>query len=359
MTASYRCASATPQRLRCMGGLQLFMKLIKLLPLLLLLSCSNNVELVRLKGETMGTTYTIKYVKRDKTPSFKEVKAKVDEFLLKFNNSVSTYIKDSTISKFNQSLPGQEIMIDEYMMKSLTTSRQVYKASRGHFDPSIGPLVNLWGFGPNSSKKVPTPEQIKTAKEKVGLSKLAPIRREILNGKESFFITKPVEGFYLDFSAIAKGFAIDIIAEILEHEFFIRDFMIEIGGEIKVKSFKKESWNLAVETPSESSRSVQKIIPIVNGSIATSGNYRNFFESGGKKFGHTINPFTGISERSNLLSATVVADDCWYADAWATGFMALGDEKALDFADKYGIQAYFIVNKDGKLAEVYSKAWKY
>ncbi len=301
----------------------------------------------------MGTTYTIKYIKREETPSYKIVKNHIDAFLKDYNQSVSTYIPNSTISKFNKGKANIPIQVDEYFLNSLKLSRKIHKMSEGFFDPSIGPLVNLWGFGPKKTSRQPSKREIDKTLEFTGLNKLKAIEPSKMS------IEKFHENFQLDFSAVAKGEAVDYIANDLEHKFFIRDFMIEIGGEVRVKSFKKESWSIGIETPKENNRAILKILPIKEGALATSGNYRNFFEKDGRKFGHTINPFNGESVQTSILSSSVVSTTCGEADAWATAFMAMGLENAIRIADKFNISALFVVNHQGELVQRTSKSWTY
>lgn len=324
--------------------------------LILNTGCSKNVELVLIKGQTMGTSYNIKYVKRDKTPSYKEVKVRVDRFLVKYNQSLSTYLPNSTISIFNRTPVGSEIEIDKWFKDMIIISKDINKKSDGYFDPSIGKLITLWGFGAKKKTTKPTKEKINNVLKDIGIEK-AVIKKGTI--KEKFLTQRPSDNFTLNFSAIAKGHAVELVSIMLEKEFDIRDSMVEIGGEIQVRSFKKDNWNLAIESPSENSRSIHKIIPLQNGAVATSGNYRNFYEENGKKIGHTISPFNGRPFISNLVSASVVNESCARADAWATAFMAMGSEKALEIANIYGIKAFFIINNKGKLDTLKTDAWDF
>jgi thiamine biosynthesis lipoprotein len=204
----------------------------------------------------------------------------------------------------------------------LACSREVAQRTGGAFDPTVGPLVRAWGFGPD--KKVPVPDslKIKTLRELVGLHKV-----ESKNG-----LRKPA-GVELDFSAIAKGQAVDVLGDFLERK-NIKDYLVEIGGEVRCrgKNDKGEPWSIGIEDPTVDplTQRVLAIIKLENRSMATSGNYRNFYEKDGVIYAHIIDPRTGYNARHNLLSASVFAPDCMRADAYATAFMVLGLDKSLE-----------------------------
>lgn len=293
----------------------------------------------------MGTTYSIKYIPTGKTPKITVVNYEVNGLLERVNQEMSTYIKDSEISKFNNSTePGMPFKISPDFFNVLLFSMQVAKETKGRFDPTIGPIVNLWGFGPDGKRKVPTEDEIRLAKFKSGFNKLS------LQPKESS-IVKQVKGLYVDLSASAKGFGVDKVGEYLE-SLGINNYMIEIGGEVRTKGSKNgKMWTIAIESPhpTDPTKPFQKVLKLKNHAVATSGNYRNFFEKDGKKYGHTIDFRTGKPTSHTLASVTVVnSGKCMETDAWATALMVMGPVEGLEFAEKKGLSAYFIYRLAGQ-----------
>jgi thiamine biosynthesis lipoprotein len=286
---------------------------------------------VEFQGQTMGTiAYNVKYI----DAGGKNLKASTDSLLIAFNQSLSTYIPDSEISTFNQGtlFPFET----EHFYKVLASSKEVYEATNGAFDPTVGPLVNAWGFGPEG-RKTPLDEEIAAIKEKVGFDKIF---------FDSISVCKLHEGVYLDFSSNAKGYAVDLVAELLEAN-DIHNYLVDIGGELRAKGVNLENatWRVAIEKPNfeTQSREGSAILTLADKAIATSGDYRNFYEKDGKKIAHTINPKTGYPAEQNILSSTVVAQNCMLADAYATAFMVLGFEASLKVLEQHPeLQAFFI-----------------
>lgn len=298
---------------------------------------------VEYQGQTMGTiAYTVKYIDKEG----KNLKISTDSLLKAFNQSLSTYIPDSELSTFNQ---GTVFPFEtEHFYKVLAASKDVYEATNGAFDPTVGPLVNAWGFGPEG-RKTPLEEEIATIKEKVGFDKIF---------FDSISVCKLHEGVYLDFSSIAKGYAVDIVAELLEAN-NIHNYLVDIGGELRAKGKNLENltWRIAIEKPNFESqvRESSAILALENKSIATSGDYRNYYEKDGKKIAHTINPQTGYPAEQNILSSTVVAENCMLADAYATAFMVLGYEASLKVLEQHPeIQVFFIYANDSGELQTYT-----
>lgn len=319
--------------------------------LVLFWGCSKPIKPSHIVGRTMGTTYSIKYVAGKNTPAITIVNQEVNKLLFEVNRQMSTYIPTSEISVFNKRVKKNiSYKISSDFFKVLSLSMDIAKKTSGKFDPTIGPLVNLWGFGPDSKRKVPSDIDLEKAKSIVGFDKLK------LSGSS---ISKSVEGLYLDLSASAKGFAVDKVAEYLE-SLGSKNYMVEIGGEVRTSGSKGgKMWKIAIESPhpTDATKSYQKILKLTKHAVATSGNYRNFFEQGGKKYGHTIDFRTGKPTEHTLASVTVVhPDSCAKADAWATAMMVMGPVQGLEFAEKNGISAYFIYRasgqKEGSFVEV-------
>ncbi len=283
-----------------------------------------------IEGSTMGTTYHIRYID-DQHRDFKQA---VDSVLVAFNQSMSTYIPDSEISEFNR----QDSLRyrSQFFYPVVEKSREIFERTSGAFDPTVGPLVNAWGFGPDRSRN-PSQQVVDSLLQLVNYDLIEFNRERIKKAKP---------GVMLDFSAIAKGYGVDVVARYLEQQ-KIRNYMVEIGGEIMCKGINAEGslWRIGIDNPNmeqERDRPLQAIVRLDNRALATSGNYRNYYVVDGKKYSHTISPVTGKPVQHNLLSASVFAEDCMTADAYATAFMVMGTEKAIDVAQKWGLDIYLI-----------------
>ncbi|MAD96437.1 MAG: thiamine biosynthesis protein ApbE [Flavobacteriaceae bacterium] len=290
---------------------------------------------VDLAGSVFGTTYKITYLDTDIN-----YQKELDSLFEMTNNSVSTYIPNSIISKVNR---GENVPIDTIFSEVLQKSKRIYKETNGFFDPTVGSLVNAYGFGPANSKINLTQKQIDSIMPFVGLDKVRA---------EGAIIQKEHPNIYLDFNSIAKGSGIDIVARFFDAK-GINNYLIEIGGEIRTKGVKGEGkpWVIQVVNPVDADNSGGfKKINLSNKSMATSGNYRKFRVSdNGTKYVHTINPKTGKAEESNLLSASIIGtSDCADVDAYATAIMAMGLEKAKEFLDKRSDLEVILIYTDEK-----------
>ena len=266
---------------------------MKLIVLFLLLLCSLGCQqiensIVEWRGKTMGTTYLVKFTQAPDGPMLPS-QQEVDKILKAVNASMSTYIPTSEISKINrEGKKNKPYSISEDFNRVLEFSMDMAERTEGVFDPTIEPLVNLWGFGPNGQRQVPSPADISNTKKRVGFQKVAHDSKQM----RVMFVE---DGMELDFSASAKGFGVDKIAEFLNKR-RIANYMVEIGGEIRTRGTKNgKPWQIAIEVPDPdlSKKSIQKIMPLTNISAATSGSYRNFFMQDGKGYSHTINHVTG------------------------------------------------------------------
>ncbi|MEQ8358472.1 MAG: FAD:protein FMN transferase [Cytophagales bacterium] len=288
---------------------------------------------IQIEGNTMGTTYHIKYID-DKKINYK---SEIDDLLVDFNQSLSTYISDSEISQFNQS--DSIIFKSEFFLPVLIKAKEVYEFSNGSFDPTVMPLVNAWGFGFKNSENIDSTD-IDSLMQFVGFEHI------IYNEKS---INKDTSGVMLDFSAIAKGYAVDLIGEYLE-ERGIKNYMVEIGGEVRCrgKNNKNSIWLIGIDNPkyNEDGKSLKATVKLENLSLATSGNYRNFYVKEGVKYAHTINPITGYPVDHTLLSASVFSEDCMTADAYATAFMVMGTEETMELSQKLGLMIYLVYSNE-------------
>jgi len=297
-------------------------------------------QLVHFSGTTMGQIrYNVKYYH----PKGTNLKISVDSLLQVWNQSLSTYIPGSEISRFND---GDSCFTfqSKYFYPVLNTSKIVYNKTDGAFDPTVGPLVNAWGFGPDKSNS-PDSLLIDKLRPLIGFDKIHFNKQKVC---------KDFPGMKLDFSAIAKGYAVDVVAVFLESK-GIQHQLVEIGGELLCKGTKDGNipWRTAIEDPGVEvyEQKILAVVDITNRAIATSGNYRNYYVHNGKKYGHTIDPGTGYPVQHSLLSASIFANDCMTADAYATAFMVMGVKKSLEvLKNNPKIDAYLIYeNETGQL----------
>jgi len=295
----------------------------------------------KLHGLAFGTSFNISV-----NDAKNEVEERsVDSLIHLMNRSLSTYIPNSDISKINSG--DSSITVDVLFEEVFLKAKRVYQETGGAFDPTIGILVNAWGFGPGKSLNSMNGSTIDSLMNFVGFDQV-----ELKNHK----VIKRHPSIYLDFNASAKGFGVDLIGRYFE-SLGISDYMVEIGGEIRARGNNSRGmpWKIAIEEPNfDGSRSFQTIVELNNESIATSGNYRKFLIDSvtGEKYAHTIETKTGYPSRSNLLSASVIAaSDCADVDAYATAFMAMGYNKSVSFLENHpNLKVFFIYSdKDGSI----------
>lgn len=276
----------------------------------------SDTKLIMLQGKTMGPIeYHVKYLSSDGI----SYQGEVDSLLAAFNQALSTYVPTSEISRFNQS--DSLVFETGFMLPVLEASQYIHEITKGAFDPTVGPLVNAWGFGPNKQPSADT-AKVDSLLNLVGFHKIR---------FTSTYVTKGVSGMYLDFSAVAKGYAVDLVGNYLASK-SVENFMVEIGGEVtcRGKNERGELWLIGVNNPDPDTdnEGVAATVGLDNRAMATSGNYRNFYVLDGKKYAHTIDPASGRPVQHSLLSATVFASDCMTADALATACMVMGVEKS-------------------------------
>ena len=285
-------------------------------------------------GLIFGTMYSVTY--QSKT----DLKSSIDSMLKVFDGSLSPFNDTATISRINRN---ERVIADELFATVFRKSLEVSEATDGAFDITVAPLVNAWGFG---FKQVSFPDSIMVD----SLLQLTGYEKVSMN--EQGEVVKQDERMMLNCSAIAKGYAVDVIANLLKSK-GVKNMMVDIGGEVVVhgKNPKEKKWRIGINKPVDDSlatnQELERIVEITNAAIATSGNYRNFYYNNGKKYAHTIDPSTGYPVQHSLLSATVVANDCMTADAYATAFMVMGVEKALEMAESNpDIEAFFIFSDE-------------
>lgn len=308
------------------------MKIVNVLILFILVSCSSKIELVEVSGNTMGTYYKVKTY-TDESPE--NVKKEVDKLLKLFNDIFSTYIPTSELSLINNS-EFKRFELSKPLKRVFIISQDIFRKSGGYFDITVGPLVNAWGFGPNGKQKKPSKAQLQELMDSIGFHNIE-LKDKILRFSK--------ENTYIDMSAIAKGFAVDEITKFLEFNGH-QNMLVEIGGEVRTTGTKLDgsSWRLGIEGPGDSlGAKISKVIPLNSKSLATSGSYRNFVKYGEEVFNHTIDPKTGYPVKHQTISVSVISDYCADADAWATALMSMGAKKGLDLANKQNLAVYFQV----------------
>ena len=320
-----------------------------------LVACTESPpDTVRLSGATMGTRYHITWLGSAEQPSPEQLHSGIEAVLEDVNASMSTWREGSEISRFNRSPAKEWFSLSQPFADVFAMARLVSEASGGAYDVTVAPLVNLWGFGPEMGEEVPAAADIAAALKNVGQGRLDFDPRGPA-------LRKPGP-MALDFSSIAKGYGVDRVAEWLEAQ-GVQHYLVEIGGEIRVAghSPRGEPWRIAIEKPSPDAlravgRSVQETIILTDAALATSGDYRNFFEVDGVRYSHTLDPRTGTPVRHELVSVTVIHPSATMADAWATALTVLGAEAALALAQKEQLAVYLVVREGGDFRSLVSPA---
>jgi len=293
-------------------------KYIIILLTALLFSCNDKpvqMQKMVVEGEAQGTTYRIVYL----TNNGSNYQRGIDSLLIEIDNSLSTYQPNSVISKLNQS--EKEFKVDKMFIDVFNAAKDVYRRSDGAFNPALAPIVNAFGFGFMDVDGV----------DSLMIDSLLKLTNFNEFALEKNIVFKSHSKMMLDFNAIAQGYSVDVLCNYLEKK-GVENYMVEVGGELKVKghNLKNTLWRIGIDKPIENmqERELKAIVNLENSALATSGNYRKFYEKDGVKYSHTINPKTGYPIRHKLLSATVITDDCAMADAYATVFMVIGLEKS-------------------------------
>lgn len=318
-----------------------------LLGLLLALSaaCGRPPEPISFSGPTMGTVWTVRVSRMPDGVSGPELRSSIEALLEQVNAEMSTYCADSLITAFNTAPAGETFPLPAGFAAVLTEALYWAEASGGAFDPTAGPLVNLWGFGPaHRDSVVPEPAAIERALAEVGWRRLPfdPQRAEL---------TQP-GGMALDFAGIAKGWGVDFVADHLV-ELGLAGFLVDIGGDLRTHGRRADGrpWRVAVERPTPGARDFHAVLEVESVALATSGDYRNFFEAGGQRYSHLIDPRTGYPVEHATVSVTVAAERCTTADALATALMVLPIDEAWALAVERDLAVLWLLADNGELAE--------
>ncbi len=320
---------------------------------LIFAGCNLNKESI-ITGKTMGTTYHIKVV----SLFYKDtegLKGKIENRLKDINNSMSTFSRESEITRFNTFDSEEKFAVSNDFLQVMKIARRIYELSEGAWDGTVYPLVELWGFGSEERKDdVPDKKEIEKILINVGFDKI-----EISEGG---YLVKRNPSVDLDLASIAKGYGVDEIAEVIRKE-GIDNFLVEIGGEVYASGLRKDggNWRVGINRPDKGALfdEVYKTVMLKNKAFATSGDYRNYFEKDNAVYTHILDPKTGYPVTNGVVSVSVIADNCTFADGLATAIMVMGHKKGLELADKIqGIECFIVVRgKDGKYADYSSKGF--
>lgn len=306
------------------------------------MSCSDRESKnIKVVGQIFGTSYGIIYYGVD------NYERKFDSLFYLINKSMSTYISNSDISKLNRN---ESFRVDTHFINVFEASKEIFKTTKGMFDPTIGAVVNAWDFGPEGNIVQIDSLKIDSLMMSVGLNKVT---------LEDTMVKKKNKHTYLDFNAIAKGYAVDVIAQFLD-SMDITDYLVEIGGEIRCKGINRinhKSWSVGIDWPNfDGSQAVLKTISLENTSMATSGTYRKFkIDSDGNRYAHIIDATTGYPSKTNILSVSVLATNCMIADAYATSFQAMGIESVKKFLKTHPeLKVFFVFDNEKNELETLS-----
>lgn len=316
--------------------------LLPILFALLCISCSEQPQYSKITGNTMGTTYSV--ILQSDTVSPQDVYSDIEIELKDINQLMSTYIPDSEINRFNNLQNQSCFRFSSKTWEVLLAAKKVYEETDGAFDITLGPLISRWGFNAEEYKnKVPSNEEVQDLLAEVGTDKL---KFDLANQ----CISKKHPAITINLSAIAKGYGVDRVAHIVEQH-GIHNYLVEIGGETKAKGVNPSGsvWRVAIEKPVSISQQKMLVVGLQDSSIATSGDYRNYFEVDGQRFSHTIDPNTGFPITHNLTSVSVIHPQNMYADAYATALAVIGSEKALTFAEQRQLPVFLINHSEDEL----------
>ena len=322
------------------------MRITPLIVALALAACGGDGGQVEITGNTMGTQYSVKLPQLQDGHDVAKLQQSIDTVLDGDNAQMSTYLSDSEISRFNASESTEWQLVSADLCKKIAASQAISKLTDGAFDITVGPLVNLWGFGPGEMIDEPPSEDAITALLDVtGFENLH-------TDCARFAMKKDVAGLMVDLSAIGKGFAADRVGLLLASIGY-EDFLVEVGGELSIRGMnaKGEPWAIGIEAPLTNQRRPHTVVHLTNVGMATSGDYRNFFEADGKIYSHTIDTRTGRPVTHTLASVTVVDELASRADALATALLVMGPEEGMAFAEREQLAVLMLIRTNGGIEE--------
>ena len=302
---------------------------------LALAACKPGESILKVSGQTMGTTYNVTAVDTPRLVTQSDLQAAVDVALTTVNQQMSNWDPASEISRFNAGTNTDAQAVSPELAEVMTTAETVHLASGGSFDTTVGPLIELWGFGADSkSPNMPSDQSLKVAQAKSGFANTLHLEPGLLQKKRAD------ANVYL--AAIGKGFGADLIGRSLA-QLGVRNYLVEIGGDLYASGHNADgaAWQIGIETPKAHTRGVLDVVSVTNGGLASSGDYRNYFELDGQQYSHLIDPRTGRPVTHNTASTTVLAENAMLADAWATAFHIIGHEEGLALAEHLELAVLF------------------
>lgn len=310
-------------------------------------------DVIEISGPTMGTFFEVKISPVDRSSAaLRNIRDRIVDALDDVNAKMSTYVESSELSRFNSGDSTDPVTMSPETIEVFTIARRVSDETGGALDITVGPLVNAWGFGPDAPRDAPDEAEIRRLLGRVGYAKI-----EIDPAGGTVRKTQP--DVYCDLSAVAKGYAADKVAHVLD-DMGLVDYMVEVGGEVRTRGLNADgvAWRIGIERPVSGNRVLQRLVPLSGESLATSGDYRNFRQADGVRVSHTIDPRTGRPLTHALASVSVIHEECAFADAYATALMVLGPEEGPALAQRLGLAALFIVrNSDGAFEERPTRAF--
>lgn len=329
--------------------------LIAVLGVLLLAGCSGSdkAQLLEAHGQTMGTFYSVKVV--GSFPGGQQaLQTQVDALLKHYNDEISTYDPNSMLSRFNEQQSTAPFPISQDMADILIEALRIGHRTGGLLDVTVGPLVNLWGFGPDHRPvKTPTDAQIAAARQRIGIDRL-----HVEVSSDHATVRKDLPNMYVDLSTFGEGFGADKVAEFLESR-GVSDYLVDIAGASRSRGVNTngDPWRLGIQKPTDEYESVQAAIVPKGRAVSTAGSYRNYFELDGRRYSHIIDPRTGKPITHRLVSATVISDTALEADGWDTALMVMGTKEAMEFAEKNHLAVYLVTKTDRGFTAHYSAAF--
>jgi len=321
---------------------------VTLLLLFLVAACGDGEPLPTydLSGNTMGTTFNVTLVSPPPDIDLDSLQSDIRERLERIENIASTYRSDSELSRFNAESSTDWVRVLPEFCRMIVAANEVSFMTQGAFDITVGPLVNLWGFGPEDNEnELPSDEDIAAARANVGYELLE-------TDCDHSVMRKASAAIYIDLSGWAKGYAVDQVARLLDQH-KLTNYLVEIGGELRLRGYNAEQrpFSVAIEKPLINNEMSYTVMRLSDVSVATSGDYRNFFVHDGKRYSHSIDPRTGRPVSDELAGVTVISTSTAYADAVATAFLVLGPREGHALAEKLRIAAYFLVRTDNGIEE--------
>ncbi|ATA21353.1 thiamine biosynthesis lipoprotein [Gibbsiella quercinecans] len=309
---------------------------------------------VTIEGKTMGTFYSVK-ISGELAESQQQLRQEIDALLEQANDDISTYRPGSVLSRFNHSPSTAPQPIPRGMADIILMAQRIGRDTHGAMDITVGPLVNLWGFGPDKHPwKTPDQQQIEAAKSLVGLQHL-----QLIGNSQGEWLQKDLPALYVDLSTLGEGYGVDQLVQLMARK-GITNYLVSVGGAVSSRGVNGQGkpWRVAIQKPTDQENAVQALVDLQGYGISTSGSYRNYFEENGKRYSHVIDPTTGRPIDHKLVSATVIAPTALEADGWDTGLMVLGPEKALQLAQQKGLAVYLITKTDSGFNAVMTPQFK-